>query len=81
MTLHPAYEGTFALRSSNLNPRVEQGRPADPAGKDRKRTVDVRTIARNNVYGKVYWKASSARKEESYVKVTTSNSPAVLRLI
>ncbi|KAI9432953.1 hypothetical protein H4582DRAFT_2082786 [Lactarius indigo] len=77
--LHPSFEGTFKLRTSifaaTVSPDLEV---VDPAGRDRKRSVNVSTIGRYSrvIHGDVAWKPEDeALKPDSKVEVSTSNSP------
>ncbi len=77
--LHPSFEGTFKLRTSlfaaTVSPDLEV---EDPAGRGRKRSVNVSTIGRYSrvVHGDVAWKSEDeALKPDSEVEVSTSNSP------
>ncbi|KAH8993594.1 hypothetical protein EDB86DRAFT_3103177 [Lactarius hatsudake] len=77
--LHPSFEGTFKLQTSvfpaTVSPDLEV---VDPAGRDRKRSVNVSTIGRYSriIHGDVAWKPEDeALKPNSQVEVSTSNSP------
>ncbi|KAH9171093.1 hypothetical protein EDB89DRAFT_1194704 [Lactarius sanguifluus] len=77
--LHPSFEGTFKLRTSVFSATVSPDlEVVDPAGRDRKRSVNVSTIGRFSriVHGDVAWKPEDeALKPDSKVEVSTSNSP------
>jgi len=86
--LHPAFEGTFKLRTS-IFPAVVAGADADvedPAGRGRKRVVEVRTIGRGSgiVHGDVEWVPQDdevVAPAAGKVEVSTSHSPLVLSLV
>jgi len=77
--MHPAYEGEFILSTSlrgvslSVDEKVE-----DPAGKERKRSVDIRRVGSSRVTGSVSW--SPEGKHLGFVNVETSMAPAVLEL-
>ena len=79
--LHSTYEGTFALRSSAFfQPRVEAREDVeDPAGKGRRRNVEIRSIRRGTAAGKVTWEPEKERELGS-VELRSSNMPVVLVL-
>jgi hypothetical protein len=87
--LHPAFEGIFKLRTS-IFPALVTGADADvedPAGRGRKRAVEVRTIGRRSgiVHGDVEWVPQSDDSEveapAGKVEVSTSHSPLHLSLV
>lgn len=78
--LHSAYEGTFTITSSLMGPALERHDVEDPAGRGRMRIIDQNTVRRGFMDGKVYWVPAGNVKPEGWVKLRTSNSPAVLRL-
>ncbi|EPQ55234.1 hypothetical protein GLOTRDRAFT_61143 [Gloeophyllum trabeum ATCC 11539] len=72
--LHPTFEGTFELSTSNAQPSVEVSRDEDdPKGRGRRRQVWQTTRRRGTLQGTVYW--DEARKDTGSVKVTSSNAP------
>ncbi|GJE88415.1 hypothetical protein PsYK624_044980 [Phanerochaete sordida] len=79
VALDAAYEGSFALHGARFfPPRVEERTGvADPAGKDRTRTVAVKSIVRGVVDGEVTWDPSENRQFGS-VELRSSNMPIVL---
>ena len=81
LSLHSTYEGSFALRSSAFfQPRVEAREDVeDPAGKGRRRNVEIRSIRRGTTEGKVTWESSGDR-ELGNVELRTSNMPVTLAL-
>ncbi len=86
MHLHPAFEGTFKLRTSIFPALVSPDVDAeDPAGRDRKRVVNVKTVGHGSgaVYGDAAWVPQDEEEEEApagRVDVSTSNSPLHLAL-
>lgn len=82
LTLDSAYEGTFSLQTGSWFPTTVERRneqEEDPAGKDRKRDLQFRSIRRGFTEGKVAWSPSD-RKEVGTAVLTTSNSPVALYL-
>ena len=80
VTLHPTYEGAFDVRSSKwFRPTVEWDAEAqDPAGKGRRRTVQVQRVRGESVKGSAAW--AEGGEERGEVDVETSNSPLWLKL-
>jgi hypothetical protein len=85
--LHPAFEGIFKLRTSIFS-AVVAGADADvedPAGRGRKRVVEVRTIGRGSgiVHGDVEWvpRDDEVVAPAGKVEVSTSHSPLHLSLV
>ncbi|OBZ77938.1 54S ribosomal protein L16, mitochondrial [Grifola frondosa] len=82
ITMHKTFEGSFSLTSSPfIPPSVEAGDVVeDPAHRGRRRSVDVHTIRRGQVEGRVAWLPSeNDPKAMGSAKISTSN--AGLRLI
>jgi hypothetical protein len=90
--LHPAFEGRFKLRTS-IFPAVVTPDPdvKDPAGLDRKRVVNVKTVGHGSgiVYGDVTWVPEGEEVADGIddevaptgkVEVSTRNSPLHLSL-
>jgi hypothetical protein len=81
--LHPSFEGTFKLRTSIFPAFVSENDDVeDPAGRDRKRVVHVKTVGRGAriVHGDVEWvPEDEAVAPAGRVEVSTSHSP--LRLL
>ncbi|KDQ56481.1 hypothetical protein JAAARDRAFT_36637 [Jaapia argillacea MUCL 33604] len=78
VAMHPAYEGTFNLRTSNLRPSIESPDTVeDPSGKGRKRSVYQSSYTRGNIEGMVYW--DKLNRDAGDVHVKSSNAP--IRLV
>ncbi|KIJ59790.1 hypothetical protein HYDPIDRAFT_118152 [Hydnomerulius pinastri MD-312] len=79
--MHPAFEGSFEVTSSNIGPALIQNRVSDPSGKGRERFVKQNRSG-NRISGSVYWaERSGARKDiKGSSSVQTSNSRASLEL-
>jgi hypothetical protein len=78
--MHPAFEGTFHGRSTNMPARLEiPDFKTDPAGRGRSRQVENLKQSSREFSGKTYWGSSDKRKLGS-VDVSTTNSPVFLRL-
>lgn len=78
LALHPAFEGSFKLRSINSQPVVIQHDAKDPSGEKRQRHVDFRTVS-NQVEGEVWWDSSEG-KPESWATVQNTNGKVTLEL-
>ncbi|KIP08924.1 hypothetical protein PHLGIDRAFT_34702 [Phlebiopsis gigantea 11061_1 CR5-6] len=82
LTLDPTYEGSFSLHTGAWFPTTVQQLnedEEDPAGKDRKRILELRTIRRGSTEGSVAW-TPSEREELGTAVLTSSNSPVALYL-
>jgi hypothetical protein len=81
--LQPAFEGTFKLRTSIfpalVSPDVDV---EDPAGRGRKRVVNVKTLGHGSgvVYGDTAWVPQDEGTPAGRVEVSTSGSPLHLSL-
>jgi hypothetical protein len=78
--LHPAYEGSFGVRSSGFKPLLEEHHAEDPSAEGRQRNVVVLDKGRYSVSGIAYWGTLDDDKLLGSVDVVTSNSRARLRL-
>ena len=80
VSAHTAFEGRFALRTSNAAPAVSVNRDAeDPAGRGRERQVDVNAVGKSTVHGSVEWEQGNA-KGGGVLELVTSNAPVQLKL-
>ncbi|KAH9935115.1 uncharacterized protein BXZ73DRAFT_76826 [Epithele typhae] len=78
-SLPPAFEGTFALRSSAFSrPVVRQTDVEDPAGRGRRRVLHQTVARRGETKGTVVWEGN-AEEKGSFV-LETSNGPVELTL-
>ncbi|KAF9224636.1 hypothetical protein BS17DRAFT_780184 [Gyrodon lividus] len=77
--MHPAFEGTFEVSSSNIGPAVQDRRASDPSGRGRQRIVNQNKTG-NKISGSVYWDGPDGTKghTRSSCTVRTSNAPATL---
>ncbi|KAH8115224.1 hypothetical protein DFH11DRAFT_1854374 [Phellopilus nigrolimitatus] len=81
--LHPAFEGTFSLRTSVVRaaPRVDyDGRVVDPSGRGREREVEVRRGGGARMDGSVWWGEWGERHGRGWAHLTTSNAEVRLGL-
>jgi hypothetical protein len=82
--LHPSFEGLFELRTTMLPADVTADEDvADPAGRDRTRRVDVKTVGPGAriVHGDVAWIPQDEEVAPGgKVKVSTTHSPLHLLL-
>jgi hypothetical protein len=81
--LQPAFEGTFKLRTSIFPALVSPDVDAeDPAGRGRKRVVNVKTLGHGSgvVYGDTAWVPQDEEAPAGRVEVSTSSSPLHLSL-
>ncbi|KAI5123822.1 hypothetical protein M0805_009114 [Coniferiporia weirii] len=80
VALHPAFEGAFALRTSNSAARIDAAEHVgDPRGEGRVRTVRTDRIGKGSAEGRVWWGEYAAGKK-GWVHVTSSNSQVELAL-
>ncbi|KAH9912774.1 uncharacterized protein BXZ73DRAFT_107221 [Epithele typhae] len=82
VSLHPAFEGSFAVRTSNASPEVEYDDAVeDPAGEGRKRRFDLQHHTESYLRGRVHWGDNDEEKEkEGRVTVTTTNAVVKVEL-
>ncbi|KAJ8454741.1 hypothetical protein ONZ45_g19185 [Pleurotus djamor] len=78
VSLNPAYEGQFVLKSTIFRPDVRKTVVSDPAGRGRRRTVEYDEYTRAVVSGKVKWTGST--KRDGIVNVGSTNAKVVLKL-
>ncbi|KAH9833578.1 uncharacterized protein C8Q71DRAFT_712850 [Rhodofomes roseus] len=81
LVLHPAFEGSFALHGSRwISPQVHvDDGVVDPAGRGRRRQVQVNRISGADVSGSVAWLPAKQREYGSVV-ASTSNMGVALYL-
>ena len=84
VTLQPAFEGRFELRSSVFTPpsvRLSHAQPGDPAGMGRTRRVLQQRRGSGTVVGSAVWEPMMYWDgREGQVTVQTSNAPLQLSL-
>ncbi|KAI0316368.1 hypothetical protein OF83DRAFT_1060481 [Amylostereum chailletii] len=80
LTLPPAFEGTFFVRTSLLGAAVDRRDVEDPTGRGRQRKVEMNVMRRGVAYGKTSWEPSEDESKAGFASVTTSNGPAQLVL-
>jgi len=85
--LHPSYEGSFHLRSSNAGPPRVIGADEperDPSGDRRRRRVEMTRVVKNFVEGWIRWEEKETQERDMMelgrVVVVTSNGKNVLKL-
>jgi hypothetical protein len=77
--LHETFEGTFRLSTSLKRPTVKVNeRVEDPAGKGRRRKVEIHSDGPSHTSGSISW--SEEGDDLGSVNVGTSLSPVVLEL-
>ncbi|KAG8733758.1 hypothetical protein FRC11_002827 [Ceratobasidium sp. 423] len=85
IALHAAYEGTFAVSTSNSHVELDNEHPDDPSGKKRGRIVHKdRGWSSKKISGSLFWgdeKDDDRNTETGRVIVSTSNGWARLRLL
>lgn len=87
VSLNPAYEGSFLLKTSNIfKPRINEDKNVvDPSGKNRKRSLNIKKAKRKVVFGVVFWEEATEELEEvskpaGTVYLRTSNANVDLNL-
>jgi hypothetical protein len=84
VSLHPAYEGSISLRTSNAAPTIEDAKVEDPSGRGRKREINIKRLVRGALDATVAWGRSQGHEnptEPGVVSVTTSNGRNVVKLL
>lgn len=76
--LHPAYEGSFQLRTSNRSPALEDEKPRDPSGQGRRRRINYQVLNGGVLNGQVQWGDEGAKR--SWIHLQSSNAPVTLTL-
>lgn len=81
VVMHPAFEGTYEVSTSNGRPVVQDTHPVDPSGAGRRRVVN-QTTHRNTISGTAYWAEGDGVRggAESVCKVASSNAQVSLDL-
>ena len=78
-SLHRAYEGTFALATTNGGVVLDRSHDVkDPSGQGRKRSLTKRSVGRNRIFGKVEWEPSNDYNRAGSVNVATTNDVITL---
>lgn len=77
VSLHPSYEGSFQLSSTQFLPKVVKHDVSDPSGRERQRRVEYGSSSRTALSGKVSW---SAKEGPGSVLVGTTNAYLTLDL-
>lgn len=76
--LHRAYEGTFALSTTNAGAVLDRLRDVeDPSGHGRERSVTKRIVG-NRISGRVDWVPSSYYDQAGSVNLATTNEMITL---
>lgn len=75
--LHPAFEGKYALRTSNAQAQVLFEDVDDPSGEGRRRHTEITKISGGVVTGNVYW-GDERQSLKAWAHVSTSNGGIVL---
>jgi hypothetical protein len=77
--LHRAYEGTFALATTNAGAVLDRLRDVeDPSGRGRERSLTKRFVGTNRIFGKVEWVPSSDYNRAGLVNIATTNDVVTL---
>ncbi|KZV66001.1 hypothetical protein PENSPDRAFT_585920 [Peniophora sp. CONT] len=78
--LDSAYEGSFVASTTHFSPTLERHTDVeDPAGRGRRRQIDVKAHIRGVVTGSASWQPSEHEKDQpGSVTVHTTNSPIYL---
>ncbi|KAG8930164.1 hypothetical protein FRC03_006468 [Tulasnella sp. 419] len=78
--LPSAFEGSFALSTSNGALNVADEDPEDPTGQGLKRSIELDRVVRGHVSGRVWWGDAKDHRELGTVRVRTTNGDNILRL-
>ena len=83
VSLHPAYEGSFFVQTSNSKPVVNHDETVtDPSGRNRERSLNIKPL-KKLIVGDVYWKDETEQgewKPTGAVSVRSSNADVELNL-
>ena len=72
--LHRAYEGTFALSTTNAGAKLGNSRDVeDPSGRGRERSLTKRSVGENYISGQVEWVPSGDSDRAGSVNIATTN--------
>jgi hypothetical protein len=79
VSLNPAYEGSFVLKTSNAKPQINfDENVADPSGRNRTRSLNIKHQRRGVALGGVFW--DDAIVSKAGVFLHTSNAQIDLNL-
>lgn len=81
-SLHPAYQGTFKVQTSNSAAQLIEHSVPDPSGRGRTRKVVRNSVSKTGFSGSVEWVGDGDKDStpKGTVSLTTSNSRAALVL-
>lgn len=80
VSLNPAYEGRFLLRTSIAKPQINPDESVtDPSGRNRKRSLSINQDGRQAIFGEVFWDDATELKAGT-VFLRTSNARIDLNL-
>jgi hypothetical protein len=81
VSLNPAYEGSFLLKTSNAKPQINPDKNVvDPSGRNRKRSLDIKEKGKSAAFGKVFWDDDAIDLKAGSVVIRTSNANIDLNL-
>lgn len=81
VSLNPAYEGPFVLKTSNAKAQINPDKNVvDPSGRNRKRSLDIKQKGESAVLGRVFWEDDATDLKAGSVVVRTSNAKIDLNL-
>ena len=81
VVLHPTYEGTIEAHTAWFKASlITRDDVEDPAGKDRKREVEVSNIGRDGFKGEVHWGKKSDDTPKGSVSLETRLAPVTITL-
>jgi len=80
VSLNPAYEGSFVLKTSNAKPQINSDENVtDPSGRNRTRSLNIKHQRKGVALGDVFWDDAIVSKAGSVV-IRTSNAKIDLNL-
>jgi hypothetical protein len=80
VSLNPAYEGGFTLRTSQFTPVLEKHDQHDPSGRGRRREIWTSSSRKGFMQGSIEWVPSGDGRSGSHVDVKTSNAGITLKV-
>jgi hypothetical protein len=73
--LHPAYEGTFSMHTTNADAVLDDSRNVeDPSGHGRKRRLSIDSASNYDMHGGLEWVRSTNDNQAGSINISTTNT-------
>jgi hypothetical protein len=72
--LHPAYEGTFSMHTTNADAVLDDSHKVDPSGHGRRRRLFIDSASNRDMHGELEWLPSINDKQAGSVNISTTNA-------